>query len=293
MNSELQKDVLDATALAIARGSENLSMLLGSQVEFGEPQMVEQPPVMGNPDEKRIVVTVSFTEGIEGETSLVFTDEEARYIVELMTAGMDFGGEDVLGDLGMSALSEAMNQFVAGIGRGLGELRGELVNISPPEVTIADAGDPALVPDTSDLILRWDGMIKDTRALLYWTLTPGLAEMLSGDRAPAPEPEPPAPAPVSAAPQAPATTPQTEDIAVTGPSDLGRLADVTLDVTVELGRSHIPVRELLALDEGGVIRLDHSVGEPVDLMVNGLRTARGEIVVVEGRLGLRVTELIS
>jgi flagellar motor switch protein FliN len=76
-------------------------------------------------------------------------------------------------------------------------------------------------------------------------------------------------------------------------SELGRLADVMLDVTVELGRSHIPIRELLALDEGGVIRLGRPVGEPVDLLVNGLTTARGEIVVVDGRLGLRVTELIA
>ena len=53
------------------------------------------------------------------------------------------------------------------------------------------------------------------------------------------------------------------------------------------------LEELLALDEGGVIRLGRRVGEPVDLMVNGLATARGEIVVVDGRLGLRVTELIA
>jgi flagellar motor switch protein FliN/FliY len=80
---------------------------------------------------------------------------------------------------------------------------------------------------------------------------------------------------------------------MTGTPALGRLAEVMLDVTVELGRSRIPIRELLALDEGGVIRLGRTVGEPVDLLVNGLATARGEIVVVDGKLGLRVSELIA
>ena len=71
-----------------------------------------------------------------------------------------------------------------------------------------------------------------------------------------------------------------------------RLSSVRLDVSVELGRTKIPVKELLALDEGGVIRLGRPVGEPVDLVVNGTVTARGEIVVVDGRLGLRVTSLV-
>ena len=71
-----------------------------------------------------------------------------------------------------------------------------------------------------------------------------------------------------------------------------RLSSVRLDVSVELGRAKIPVKELLALDEGGVIRLGRPVGEPVDLVVNGTVTARGEIVVVDGRLGLRITSLV-
>lgn len=71
-----------------------------------------------------------------------------------------------------------------------------------------------------------------------------------------------------------------------------RLSSVRLDVSVELGRAKVPVKELLALDEGGVIRLGRPVGEPVDLVVNGTVTARGEIVVVDGRLGLRITSLV-
>lgn len=79
---------------------------------------------------------------------------------------------------------------------------------------------------------------------------------------------------------------------IAAPPTGSRLSSVRLDVSVELGRAKIPVKELLALDEGGVIRLGRTVGEPVDLVVNGTVTARGEIVVVDGRLGLRVTSLV-
>lgn len=80
--------------------------------------------------------------------------------------------------------------------------------------------------------------------------------------------------------------------APSAPPAVSRLSGVRLDVSVELGRARIPVKELLALDEGGVIRLGRAVGEPVDLVVNGTVTARGEIVVVDGRLGLRITSLV-
>ncbi len=74
---------------------------------------------------------------------------------------------------------------------------------------------------------------------------------------------------------------------------LGRLADVPLDVVVEIGRAKLPIGELLALDEGSVVSLTRAVGEPVDLLVNGTPTARGDIVVVDGRLGIRVTEILD
>ncbi len=73
----------------------------------------------------------------------------------------------------------------------------------------------------------------------------------------------------------------------------GRLADVPLDVVVEIGRAKLPIRELLTLDEGSVVNLTRTVGEPVDLLVNGTPTARGDIVVVDGRLGIRVTEIFD
>lgn len=74
--------------------------------------------------------------------------------------------------------------------------------------------------------------------------------------------------------------------------DLDLLADVELQVAVELGRVRLRVRDLLQLAEGSVVELDRSAGAPVDVLVNGSLVARGEVVVVDDELGVRVTELL-
>lgn len=83
--------------------------------------------------------------------------------------------------------------------------------------------------------------------------------------------------------------------ATTGPAARGleMLHGVIMDVTVELGRTRMTVRELLALSPGTVLELDRAAGSPADLLVNGRLIARGEVVVVDEDFGLRVTEIVD
>jgi flagellar motor switch protein FliN/FliY len=77
------------------------------------------------------------------------------------------------------------------------------------------------------------------------------------------------------------------------PGDLRLLSEVPLQVTVELGRAVMRVRNLLALREGSVIELDRAPGSPVDVFVNGKLVARGDVVVVDEEFGVRVTEVLD
>jgi flagellar motor switch protein FliN/FliY len=78
----------------------------------------------------------------------------------------------------------------------------------------------------------------------------------------------------------------------TGPvRGIEMLHGVTMEVTVELGRTQLTVRELLALAPGTVLELDRAAGSPADLLVNGRLIARGEVVVVDEDFGLRITEI--
>lgn len=76
-------------------------------------------------------------------------------------------------------------------------------------------------------------------------------------------------------------------------ADLAVLADVDMSVAVELGRSLLNVRGVLGLAEGSVLGLGRPVGAPADVLVNGRLLARGEVVVIDDHLGVRVTELIQ
>jgi flagellar motor switch protein FliN/FliY len=71
------------------------------------------------------------------------------------------------------------------------------------------------------------------------------------------------------------------------------LRDVEMEVTCELGRTRMTVRQLLALAPGDVVELDRLAGSPADLLVNGTLLARGEVVVVDEAFGLRITEIVT
>jgi flagellar motor switch protein FliN/FliY len=75
--------------------------------------------------------------------------------------------------------------------------------------------------------------------------------------------------------------------------DLSLLADIPVEVAVEIGRLRLPLRELLSLEPGAVLELDRAADAPVDVLVNGRLVARGEVVVIDGEFGVRVTDLIE
>ena len=75
--------------------------------------------------------------------------------------------------------------------------------------------------------------------------------------------------------------------------ELERLHDVPVELAVEIGRTHMTIREALALGPGSIVTLNRLAGEPVDLLVNGKPIARGEVVVIDEEFGLRVTEVLA
>jgi flagellar motor switch protein FliN/FliY len=80
--------------------------------------------------------------------------------------------------------------------------------------------------------------------------------------------------------------------AADGGGELERLFDVPVELAVEIGRTHMTIRETLALGPGSIVTLNRLAGEPVDLLVNGKPIARGEVVVLDEEFGLRVTEVL-
>jgi flagellar motor switch protein FliN len=98
--------------------------------------------------------------------------------------------------------------------------------------------------------------------------------------------------PVDYVPFETTTTAPAEGVAGDAP-ELERLYDVPVELAVEIGRTHMTIRETLALGPGSIVTLNRLAGEPVDLLVNGKPIARGEVVVIDEEFGLRVTEVVA
>ena len=79
----------------------------------------------------------------------------------------------------------------------------------------------------------------------------------------------------------------------TGDDKLDGILDIPVSISMEVGRSNITIRNLLQLNQGSVIELDRVAGEALDVLVNGTLIAHGEVVVVNDKFGIRLTDVIS
>lgn len=96
----------------------------------------------------------------------------------------------------------------------------------------------------------------------------------------------------------PAAKAQFEQLSPSGipartPNNIDMILDIPVNLTVELGRTKLAIRSLLQLAQGSVVELDGLAGEPMDVLVNGCLIAQGEVVVVNDKFGIRLTDIIS
>jgi flagellar motor switch protein FliN/FliY len=95
---------------------------------------------------------------------------------------------------------------------------------------------------------------------------------------------PPSPSPKSGSPKS---------ISGTNSSNLNLLMDVTMSLTVELGRTNMLIKDVLQLSEGAVVELDKNVGEDLDLLANGKLIGRGKIIVIDDYYGIQITHIVD
>ena len=88
-------------------------------------------------------------------------------------------------------------------------------------------------------------------------------------------------------------TDEKADLTVDEKRKLDTILDIPVTISMEVGRSRISIRNLLQLNQGSVVELDRVAGEPLDVLVNGTLIAHGEVVVVNDKFGIRLTDVIS
>jgi flagellar motor switch protein FliN/FliY len=76
-------------------------------------------------------------------------------------------------------------------------------------------------------------------------------------------------------------------------NDIQRVLDIPVQLSVELGRKKVPIKHVLQLAQGSIVELDALAGDPMDVLVNGYLVAQGEVVVVNNRFGIRLTDVVT
>lgn len=318
--------------IAMGAGATNLSLLISKKVEITTPNvsMITLSKQKEEYERPFVSVQVQFLDGVEGVNVLVIQDRDAVVISQLM---MGYEGEveehPELGELELSALSEAMNQMMGAAATAMSTMLQQRILISSPETDLV-----AQAQDTLDIMpigkeellvkvafrLYIENSLDSTiMQLIPLPLAKQMIAMLMAEQEPqevekpmpkeqpikqqsSPPPLPPEPEPV--VPQAPKPVIEPSQVQPAqfmplrpspegGSQKMDLIMDVPLKVTVELGRAQMRIKEILNLGQGSVVELDKLAGEPVDVLVNGQLIAHGEVVVIDENFGIKITNLVK
>ena len=278
-----------------------------------------------------LAISVEFTDGVYGKNLLIIKDYDAAMITDLLMGGEGSVEADkiVLNEIHLSAMSEVMNQMIGSAATAMANMMNRDVNISPPEVQRATAEDDAAqFLDGAQLVIKIsfdmeiEGLLKSKlMQIMSVDMAKTMIESLMPSETQAPEPPAKAPSPAPAAPRQspaaqaprPAAPPAAEQkrvqpvkpatyqsfdepflasTAEISHIDYGLINDIPLQVTVELGKARKNLNEVLNLGVGSIIVLDKLAGELVDVIVNGKKIAKGEVVVIDDNYGVRITEIL-
>ncbi len=316
--SDYERDALGEVGnICMSSAAGVLGSLVGREVTIAAPtvQLMTDAALRAEFQAPAAVVSVAYTEGIEGSCILVLRVPDAAVVADVMMGG-EGTPADALDEMQSSAVTEAMNQMMGGAASAMADLVGKRVQIAAPGLQIIDLADQGVgaIAQPGGLLVRIsfplhvDGLLDTT---LMQIMPVGFARLLldkigtapkastappdSTDDAGAAEDDEPRLHSVPAPPVARAVTfPSLDDGAdVPGAGDISLLLDVPLQVTVELGRTQLRIRNVLELVPGSIVELDKLAGEPVDVLVNGKQIARGEVVVIDEEFGVRITDVAS
>ena len=214
---------------------------------------------------------------ITSTTSLAVVSVEGSINGNLMVALLEGASPDI-------TTSEALVEELESAMDSMSQVMDSEIGAPAPA-----SGAPTIAPDVSVPLLV-DGAVVGAVLLFVAPATEAAAPAEPAPAEPAPaEPEAAAPA---AAPPAPAQAAPTSNPLST-PKQMDALAGVQMEVTIEVGRTSLPIGQLLQLQPGQIVELDREVGSPLDMFINGTLLARGEIVVVDDQFGFRVTSVVA
>ena len=333
--SDTEHDMLTEMGnISMGSAATTLSVLLGHKVSITSPTVSISPlyTLKERYPVSFLVAETSYSGSVAGNMVLCMQSADAAIIADLMMGNDGTAPDEMLDDIHMSALSEAMSQMAGSVATSLSSMSNSKVDVAPSNVRLVDFESEEIVPhllSDEDTVVQTifhmeiDGLIdSEIIQILPVSTAKEIADSLMNPQ-PGGENEETAiaAAQASAAPGGAGAaassnygygaSPMQPHVASNVPvqsaqfaplnaapvqvndANIGLILDVPLQVNVELGRTKKSIKDILDLTKGSIVELDKLAGEPVDILVNGKYLAKGEVVVIDENFGVRITEIVS
>lgn len=283
--SALQNQIWQTVSLTVSEAA-------NAAVSFGTPLVTVTPTaeLYGEMSAPRLIVQFAFASSAENSQVLLISQDTFGELASL------FKNED-LEEVDEQTVSEVRPQFeaiVQGICLAVGNIRNEPMVASGLSVRYQMFSFPPNLQAHDELIRANITVIGDgVKGTVSWLLDGETAAAITGMQVVAePEAEEDEITTPAFAQRAEAGTAGTRGVI---PDDKGLdiLMDIPLEISVELGRVKMMVKEVVDLGSGSIVEIEKAAGEPVDVLVNGRYVARGEVVVIEDNFGVRITEILT
>ncbi len=321
--SEMEKDAIGELGnISMGSAATAISTLLGKKVDITTPLVKET--TVSNVREifsnEKVVVRVDYSKGLSGTNAFVLEPRMVAIVADIMMGGNGENVKDDLDEIKLSAVGEAMNQMMGSAATALSEIIKDQVDITPPKVEIMDFKNknvefPPVYEGEEAVEVRFkmkvDNLVEgDMMQLMSPSFAKKFAKFLTDTLPSEIKKEESTPLIVekekvsaheemsNLKPSQPVKKAEFQELkeesaTPISSNKLEALLDIPLDVSVELGRTSMTLKQVLDLGSGSLVELDKLTGEPVDILVNGKAIAEGEVVVIGENFGIRITKILS
>lgn len=328
LNSMEKDTVGEILNISMGTVATTISSLLGRPVSITTPIVTTENinKLEFSSLEPAIGIEIQYIEGLSGSNFMIMKRKDIRSIVNLLmsTEGTE---DEELDEMQMSAISEIINQMMGSSSTSLAHFLGKDINISiPKQFDIESIKEKTGGTNRQKqvvcvrFVLRVEDLLdSEFITIMPLSFTRELVEnaLNFGDKATGPQTEDqgthtPMPAKetneedtysdkatfnasqVSVLPlQLKNFDEEAKEESQENQGNFNLIMGVPLDVSVEIGRTRLPVKNILDIRQGSIVELDRQAGDPVDVIVNGQLIARGDVVVIDDNLGVRITEILS
>jgi flagellar motor switch protein FliN/FliY len=315
--NEMEKDALGEIGnISMGSAATALSQLLNQRVSITTPWVRIMTPqeLIDSFKVPLMIIEVGFIEGLQGSNLLVLKVSDAMIIADLMMGGDGTNLPAEITELHSSAVAEAMNQMMGSAATSMSSLFNTKVMISTPKIQAVNVQGEMDFPWTVDNALVVVSFKMEIGTMLDSSIMQVLpievakkeAGLLLGTNNIEEEPVPQqSAAPASNEELSPGVetrpdsglSPAAEELPELPegikPRNLDLILDVPLKVSVVLGKTKKPIKEVLNFTPGSIVELEKLAEEPVDILVNGTPIARGEVVVISENFGVKITSIES